>query len=107
MPCATRARTPSTARAPSSRPWRSVEAGLAAAVLSGAPSTAVTLWRSEDLLEGVRAAGSIVVSPDAPGPLLLAAAVPVHLALSLGWAIVLERAIPPGRELLGGLLGGF
>jgi hypothetical protein len=76
-------------------------------VLSGLPSTAVTLLRGEDLLEGARAAGSIVLSPRAPGPLLLAAAVPVHLALSLGWAAVLARVAPRGRELPACVAGGL
>jgi hypothetical protein len=76
-------------------------------VLSGAPSTAVTVLRGEDLLEAGRAAGSIALGPRAPGPLLLAAAVPVHLALSLGWAAVLGRVAPAGRELPACVAGGL
>ena len=38
---------------------------------------------------------------------LLAASVPVHLALSLGWAAVLDRVLPRGREPLTGILGGL
>jgi hypothetical protein len=71
---------------------RVVAAGLAGAVLSGVPSTVVTLARGEDLLDGVRAAGAIVLPRETRTPVLLAAAVPVHLALSLGWAAVLEAA---------------
>jgi hypothetical protein len=82
-------------------------AGLAAAVLSGAPSTLVTLARGEDLLESGRAAGSIVLGDRAPAALLLAAALPVHLALSVGWAVVLARAVPRGRELEGCVAGGL
>jgi hypothetical protein len=82
-------------------------AGLAGALLSGVPSTAYTLWRGEDLLEGGRAAGSIVLGPRATGPLLLAAAAPVHLALSLGWAAVLARVAPRGRELPVCVAGGL
>ena len=59
------------------------------------------------MLEGARAAGSIVLAEDAPGPLLLLAAVPVHLALSLGWAAVLERLVPRGHELAGGAAAGL
>ena len=82
-------------------------AGAVAAVASGLPSTLVTLARREDLLEGGRAAGSLLL-PRARRTLpLLAAAIPVHLALSLGWAVVLERAIPHGRERPGGVLGGL
>jgi hypothetical protein len=78
-----------------------------AAVLSGAPSTAVTLARGEDLLESGRAAGSILLGPDARGPVLLAAALPVHLALSVGWAAVLSGLLPRGRELEAGVAGGL
>jgi hypothetical protein len=38
---------------------------------------------------------------------LLAAAVPVHLALSLGWAAVLDRTLPRGAEPLTGTLAGL
>src|SRR5215203_4815674 len=75
-----------------------LHAGLVAAAVSGAPSTAIALARGDDVLEGARAAGTL---------LLLAAAVPVHLLLSVGWAVVLERALPREREPLGGLLGGI
>jgi len=69
---------------------RILEAGLAGAVLSGVPSTAIALWRGEDVLEGARAAGRIVLPRETRTPVLLAAAVPVHLGLSLGWAAVLD-----------------
>ena len=67
----------------------------------------MTLARREDLLEGGRAAGSLMLPRERRTLPLLAAAVPVHLALSLGWAVVLERALPRGREPLGGVLGGL
>jgi hypothetical protein len=67
----------------------------------------VTLARDEDLLESGRAAGSIVLGAGAPGPALLAAAVPVHLALSVGWAAVLAALVPRGRELPGCAAGGL
>ncbi len=85
----------------------SLAAGLVAAVASGVPSTAWTLARGEDLLEAARAAGSVVLGPRAPDLALLAAAVPVHLALSVGWAGVLARAVPRGRELPGCVAGGL
>jgi hypothetical protein len=69
---------------------RVLEAGLAGAVLSGVPSTTVALWRGEDVLDGARAAGRIVLPGETRTPVLLAAAVPVHLGLSLGWAAVLD-----------------
>jgi hypothetical protein len=103
---------PSPAGPPGSRRRRrwadALAAGLIAAVASGAPSTAWTLARREPLLEAGRAAGSLLLRRERAGDLaLLAAAVPVHLALSLGWAAVLERAVPRGRELPGSVLGGL
>jgi hypothetical protein len=83
---------------------RVLEAGLAGALLSGVPSTAVALWRGEDVLDGARAAGRIVLPRETRTPVLLAAAVPVHLGLSLGWAAVLD-AIDAGP--LRGLAAGM
>lgn len=74
-------------------------AGLVAAALSGVPSTAWALARRRSVLEGALAAGSIVLPGEERPVPLLAAAVPVHLALSLGWAAVLARVLPRGREL--------
>jgi hypothetical protein len=69
-------------------------AGAAGAILSGLPSTTVTLARRESLLDGVTAAGSIL-PPSERRPLpLIAAAMPVHLALSFGWAAVLSALLP-------------
>jgi hypothetical protein len=86
---------------------RAVEAGLVAAVLSGAPSTLVTLARGEDVLAGARAAGTLLLPGERRALPLLAAAMPVHLAVSLGWAVVLERTLPRGREPLAGALAGL
>jgi len=84
-----------------------IEAGLVAAAVSGAPSTLITLARGEDVLMGARGAGALLLPRERRTLPLLAAAVPVHLALSLGWAVVLERALPRGREVVGGVLGGL
>ncbi len=81
-------------------------AGLTAAVVSGVPSTAWTLAHGGDLTEGARAAGALLLPGERSTPALLAAAVPVHLALSLGWAAVLSRVLPARRELLGGAVAG-
>src|SRR4051812_38980558 len=56
-------------------------AGLAAAVLSGAPSMAWTLARGGDLTEGAKAAGALLLPHERRTVPLLAAAVPTHLAL--------------------------
>ena len=84
-----------------------VIAGLAGAALSGLPSTVVTLLRGEDLLDGARAAGAMVLPGEERTPVLLAVATPVHLALSLGWAAVLARTLPRGREPLWGAVAGL
>ena len=86
---------------------RVIHAGLVAAVVSGAPSTLITLARGEDVLDGARAAGTLLLPRERRTLPLLAAAVPVHLALSIGWAAVLDRTLPRGREPLTGLLGGL
>ena len=83
-----------------------VVAGLAAAVVSGVPSTAWTLARGGDLTEGARAAGALLLPGERSTPALLAAAVPVHLALSLGWAALLARVLPARHELLSGAVAG-
>jgi hypothetical protein len=84
-----------------------LQAGLVSAAVSGAPSTLVTLARREDVLMGARAAGTLLLPRERRTLPLLAAAVPVHLALSLGWAAVLDRALPRGHEPLFGVAGGL
>src|SRR3954465_888866 len=82
-----------------------VAAGLAGAALSGVPSTLVTLARGEDVLDGARAAGAILRPRETRTPVLLAAALPVHLALSIGWAAAI--AALPRRNALTGLAAGL
>jgi hypothetical protein len=71
---------------------RALRAGAVAAVLSGAPSTVYALATGRDPLEATLAAGTLVLPGETRRLPLLAAAVPVHLGLSLGWAVVLDRA---------------
>jgi hypothetical protein len=58
-------------------------AGLAGAACSAIPSTAWSLVRGEDVREGGRAAGAMLLPHDRRATVLLAAAVPVHLAISI------------------------
>ena len=74
-----------------------VRAGLWAAALSGAPSTLHALATGRDPLEATLAAGTILLPGETRRGRLLAAAVPVHLALSLGWAFALDRAGHAGQ----------
>ena len=61
-------------------------------MVSGAPSTAHSLLTGADPLEAARAAGSVVLGARERRTVpLLVAAVPAHLAVSLGWALVLPR----------------
>ena len=84
-----------------------VFAGLIAAAASGVPSTTWTLLRGGDVLDGARAAGTLLAPRARSTPALLAAAVPVHLGLSLGWAAVLAAVLPRGREPVYGPLVGL
>src|SRR3954465_3471607 len=86
---------------------RILAAGLAGAVLSGVPSTAWTLARGDDVLEGARAAGAMLLPRETRTPVLLAAAVPVHLALSLGWAAGLAPALPRPAGPTHGIVAGL
>ena len=82
-------------------------AGAAGAVLSAVPSTTVTLLRRERLLDGATAAGSILLPSERRTVPLLAAAVPVHLALSFGWAAVLSVALPRRATIPAAVAGGL
>lgn len=82
-------------------------AGFVAAILSGLPSTLWSVAARRDPLEATLAAGSILLPSERRRRRLLAAAVPVHLALSLAWALVLARALPRGRETAVGAVAGL
>ena len=60
-----------------------------------------------DVLAGGRAAGAMLLAHERRTVPLLAAAVPVHLALSLGWAAVLAPLLPRGAEVPAGIAGGL
>ena len=82
-------------------------AGTAAAVVSGLPSTVDALLRGADLLEAPAAAGSLLLPSERRTGRLLLAAVPVHIALSLGWALVLAAALPRRATIATGAAGGL
>lgn len=84
-----------------------VGAALWAAALSGLPSTAWALARGRDPLEAALAAGAIVVGADASKARRLAAAVPVHLAISCAWTVVLDRTLPQRHRVLTGAAAGL
>ena len=82
-------------------------AGAVAAVVSAVPSTAWSLAAGRDPLEATLAAGSILLPGETRRARLVAAAVPVHLALSLGWGLVLARMLPRGHEVVSGAGAGL
>jgi hypothetical protein len=88
-------------------PGDALSAGLAGAACSAIPSTVWSLVRGDDVLEGGRAAGAMVLPHERRTAVLLAAAAPVHLALSIGWAAVMATALPRGREPIWGVVGGM
>ena len=82
-------------------------AGTAAAVLSGLPSTVDALVRGADPLEAPAAAGTLLLASERRTGRLLLAAVLVHIALSLGWALVLASVLPRRATLAFGAAGGL
>lgn len=82
-------------------------AGAVAAVIGGLPSTVWALVSGDDPLEPTLAAASILLPREKGRGRLLAAAVPVHLTFSLGWALVLARLLRRGREATLGAVAGL
>jgi len=73
-------------------------AGCAAAVISGVPSTAHAIVTRRNPLEASLAAGTLLLGDEERRvSRLLPAAVIAHLALSLGWALVLAAVLPQRR----------
>jgi len=81
--------------------------GAVAAVVSGIPSTIHALATGRSPLDTVEAAGNVVLPASAPRPLLIAAAVPTHLALSLGWGAVLGATLPRRHTTAWGAAAGL
>ena len=71
---------------------RVLRAASWAAALSGIPSTAHALATGRDPLEAAYAAGTILLPGETRPQRLLAAAVPVHLGISIVWTFALDRA---------------
>ena len=82
-------------------------AGAVAAVLSGAPSTLHAFATRASPFEATLAAGALLL-PRERRPLVLAlAALPLHLALSLGWAVLLAAVLPRRRTVAYATLAGL
>ena len=82
-------------------------AGGVAGIASGAPSTLYALATGRDPLEATLAAGSLLLPAAERAPSVLAAALPVHLALSVGWALVLAATLPRRGTTAAGAAAGL
>ena len=90
------------------RPLRTaVRAGLFAAAVSGDPSTLHALATGRDPLEATEAAGSILLPNERRRGRLFAAAIPLHLGISIGWALVLAAVLPRRHTLVAGAAAGL
>jgi hypothetical protein len=78
-----------------------------AALGSGAPSTAVTIWRKGDVLDSTRAAGSLVVADAASPAVHLVAGIVAHAAVSAFWGALLWRALPRRGAVGWGAVAGL
>jgi hypothetical protein len=84
-----------------------IAAGAWAGALGGIPSTVIALARGTDPLEATRAAGTLLLPHDDRDSRLLPAAVLVHGGLSLAWAGVLARTLPPRHTVPAGAAAGL
>ncbi|HEX4363796.1 MAG TPA: hypothetical protein VHZ75_04545 [Solirubrobacteraceae bacterium] len=82
-------------------------AGWVAAVLSGAPSTLHALATRADPLEATLAAGTLLLPRERRKTVLVLAALPVHVALSLGWSVALAALLPRRRPIACATVAGL
>lgn len=88
--------------------WRdALTAGTVAAVVSGAPSTVHALVTGGDPLAPTLAAGSLLLPHETRRARLVVAAGVAHGALSLGWAVVLDAALPRRHPVAAGTAAGL
>jgi hypothetical protein len=84
-----------------------VVAGAVSALAGGLPSTVYALVSGRSPLESSLAAGSLLLPREQRRHRLLLAAVPVHLALSIGWALPLAAFLPRRHTVLAGGAAGL
>lgn len=84
----------------------SLHAVLPAAVLSGIPSTIHALATGKDPLEATYAAGTMVLPGEDRPHVLVAAGIPVHIAISLFWGAVFAATLPRRKPVIGGIVAG-
>lgn len=76
-------------------------------MLSGVPSTLHAKLTGASVTEATLAAGSIALPREDRPLVLLAAAAPVHAALSLGWGVALASVLPRRHTVVAGIAGGL
>ena len=69
-------------------------------MLSGAPSTAISLARGDNLFDSTRAAGTLL------GQRSLVRGALAHVALTLGWTTAMATVLPRRRPVSEGLAAG-
>lgn len=82
-------------------------AGSVAALVSGAPSTLHALATRSNPLEATLAAGTLLLPRERRTLPLVLAATAVHVALSLGWALVLAATLPRRHTTAWAALAGL
>jgi hypothetical protein len=83
-----------------------IVAGAIAGVVSGAPSTVHALVTGGDPFAASEAAGAMLLPNETNRTKLLLAAIPVHAALSVGWAVVLAKLLPRKGTIRWGAAAG-
>jgi hypothetical protein len=81
-------------------------AGAAGAALSGVPSTALTAATGGDVLASTRAVGRILLPRSQSTARLAVAGGAAHVAISLGWGVVLAAVLPRRHTALAGAAAG-
>ncbi|MGI8757686.1 MAG: hypothetical protein ACR2K0_00075 [Acidimicrobiales bacterium] len=82
-------------------------AGAVGCALSGLPSTVNALAHGASPLPAVRAAGTLILAPDASAGALLVAGAAAHTAISFGWALVFALALPGRHTVPAAALAGL
>ena len=82
-------------------------AGALAWALSGLPSTLTTLASGANPLPTVRAAGTLLLAPEARPGALLAAGAAAHTGISFGWALVFALALPACHTVPAAVVAGL
>jgi hypothetical protein len=76
-------------------------------VLSGLPSTLLTLAAGKDIFESTRAVGRFVLRRSQSDSSLFLAGGAAHVAISLCWGAILAAVLPRRRTALAGAVAGL